>query len=168
MPSRKPHPLNKAVKDLRLALGDTQQQFAHRLDLAISTVVRYELTRPPKGKALAQLEKLAADQGLTELVSVFSRALNDELGLRAGHATVGSYVCPKTDEPYLFAFCAVLERSKWAPLRRKLIKLLEKPADEYREHEAGKPPPTDFREELMKRISMYAQLQKELEAENRV
>lgn len=48
-----------AVKDLRAALGDTQQAFAHRLGLAISTVVRYELTRSPRGAELGRFYNLA-------------------------------------------------------------------------------------------------------------
>jgi transcriptional regulator with XRE-family HTH domain len=71
--------VSQAVRRLRVALGDTQQEFANRLGLAISTVVRYELTRPPRGKALAQLERLARDFGLKECALVFSNALVDEL-----------------------------------------------------------------------------------------
>lgn len=71
----------EAVRRLRLRLGDTQQQFAQRLELAISTVVRYELTRPPRGKVLARFERLATELAADEEASVFRDALERELGL---------------------------------------------------------------------------------------
>jgi len=67
-----------AVKRLRLALGDTQQQFATRTGLAISTVVRYELSRPPKGEVLEQLKALAEQNGLRDIATVFSYALGGQ------------------------------------------------------------------------------------------
>lgn len=70
-----------AVRELRKALGDTQQQFATRLGMAISTVVRYELTRPPKGKVLNQLAHLAITNGRPEIAHVFFEALDDEMGV---------------------------------------------------------------------------------------
>ena len=69
-----------AVRKLRIALEDTQQQFAQRLGLAIATVIRYEHNRPPRAKALAKLEQLAAAHGLDEYAAVFRRALSNELG----------------------------------------------------------------------------------------
>jgi transcriptional regulator with XRE-family HTH domain len=66
-----------AVKRLRLALGDTQQQFAARTKLAISTVVRYELSRPPKGDALQQLKELAEKHGYDDIARVFSYAMGE-------------------------------------------------------------------------------------------
>ena len=71
----------EAVKNLRQAHGDTQQAFAHRLGLAISTVVRYELSRPPSGAALALLAKSAQDAGQQDLKDIFLAALAAELGL---------------------------------------------------------------------------------------
>jgi transcriptional regulator with XRE-family HTH domain len=71
--------VTEAVRSLRQRLGDTQQQFATRLNLAISTVVRYELSRPPRGKHLAQFERLATEHGLDEVATVFRVALNLEL-----------------------------------------------------------------------------------------
>jgi transcriptional regulator with XRE-family HTH domain len=74
------HPLLSTVRELRLALGDTQQSFAERLGLSISTVVRYELSRPPKGRALAQFARVADENGMKELSAVFQRALAEDLG----------------------------------------------------------------------------------------
>jgi len=72
-------PLTDAVKALRLALGDTQHRFANRLGLAISTVVRYETNRPPKGKALAQLLATAESNELFDLTHAFKFALAQDL-----------------------------------------------------------------------------------------
>ncbi len=74
--------LLKAVRKLRVAIGDTQQQFANRLGLAISTIVRYELSRSPHGKVLIQFEKLALEHGQVDLAKVFRQALEYELGLK--------------------------------------------------------------------------------------
>jgi transcriptional regulator with XRE-family HTH domain len=71
--------ITETVKALRLALGDTQQQFAHRLGLAISTVVRYESTRPPKGEALNELYQLARRTGLHHIAAMFESALMGEI-----------------------------------------------------------------------------------------
>jgi transcriptional regulator with XRE-family HTH domain len=78
------HPLCDAVRSLREALGDTQQQFAHRLGMAISTVVRYELTRPPSGEALAHLQRVAQDANQDGLAKTFYDAAIKEAGLGDG------------------------------------------------------------------------------------
>jgi transcriptional regulator with XRE-family HTH domain len=73
-------PLTEVVRDFRLALGDTQQSFAARLNLAISTVVRYESTRPPKGKALSQFYKAAVKERRYDFAEAFAGALAREIG----------------------------------------------------------------------------------------
>lgn len=78
-PSKRPT-LTEAVKALRVRLDDTQQAFAQRLGLAISTVVRYESTRAPRGKALALLYKLAIDNGMHDVGMMFHMAMISELG----------------------------------------------------------------------------------------
>jgi transcriptional regulator with XRE-family HTH domain len=88
---KKSHPtisaptLTEAVKALRLALGDTQQQFATRLEIAISSAVRYESTRPPHGKMLAQLYSLALKNGLHRVASMFHQALIMQVGALASY-----------------------------------------------------------------------------------
>jgi transcriptional regulator with XRE-family HTH domain len=79
MEMRMRNDLTAAVKELRLAVGDTQQDFAQRLGLAISTVVRYERSRPPKGKALAQMAEVAESIGHAALAQKFAGALDAEL-----------------------------------------------------------------------------------------
>jgi transcriptional regulator with XRE-family HTH domain len=70
--------LPNAVKALRIALGDTQTQFALRLGVAISTAVRYESTRAPSGDILSKLYWLAVNNGLTDVAQMFHRAVFEE------------------------------------------------------------------------------------------
>jgi transcriptional regulator with XRE-family HTH domain len=91
----------QAVRSLREKLGDTQQQFATRLNMAISTVVRYELTRAPQGEVLVKFMNLAAGNGADELAEVFRGALSEQLGYQVPLAPIlGEYVSypPAPDE----------------------------------------------------------------------
>lgn len=97
--------LGQAVHRLRAALGDTQQEFAQRLGLAISTVVRYERSRPPRGKALAQLERVASEHALDDVALTFRNALREELAsgwaeerIETPANTVGFAGWPQTPE----------------------------------------------------------------------
>jgi transcriptional regulator with XRE-family HTH domain len=87
--------ITKAVRSLRAGLGDTQQQFAHRLGMAISTVVRYELSRPPRGKVLADLERLAVSNGCFREAAIFRNAFYEEFEL------CGAGSASPTPFPYL-------------------------------------------------------------------
>lgn len=69
------------ASSLRKRLGDTQQQFAGRLGMAISTVVRYELSRQPRGSAIAKLERLALQHGFKEEAGIFRKSLYKEFGI---------------------------------------------------------------------------------------
>jgi transcriptional regulator with XRE-family HTH domain len=73
-------PESEAVRELRMALGESQQAFAYRMKTAIRTIARYETVRPPKGKALAEFYRLATETGHPKLANVFTRALQAELG----------------------------------------------------------------------------------------
>ena len=73
-------PLNEAVRALRTALGESQQAFAYRMQTAIRTIARYESSRPPKGKALAEFSRMADDTGHHKLAAIFRDALMAELG----------------------------------------------------------------------------------------
>jgi transcriptional regulator with XRE-family HTH domain len=116
------NPVSQAVRRLRLGLGDTQQQFANRLGLAISTVVRYELSRPPSGKALAQLDRVAMEHGLDECALIFRNAFRDELavpfqvsGVRPPSAdSVGFFAYPQTpeEEAMVFDVLSVMRKAR--------------------------------------------------------
>lgn len=70
-----------AIRALRVHLGDTQEQFAARLDLQRSTVARYELSRVPRGKFLARLEEVAHANAAYELAETFRQAMESEFAL---------------------------------------------------------------------------------------
>jgi transcriptional regulator with XRE-family HTH domain len=72
--------LSQAVKKLREALGQTQQEFAQTLNAAITTIARYETGRSPKGWFLARLAEIASQNNQIELSKVFRGALIKELG----------------------------------------------------------------------------------------
>ncbi len=78
------NPVGQAVRELRTALGESQQAFAYRMKTAIRTIARYETVRPPKGRALAELQQVATDTGHQKLANIFKDALIAELGT-AGH-----------------------------------------------------------------------------------
>jgi transcriptional regulator with XRE-family HTH domain len=68
------HPISEAVRELRTALGETQQQFAHRMKTAIRTIARWETIQPPQGETLNQMAILARRSGLSALAGKFERA----------------------------------------------------------------------------------------------
>jgi transcriptional regulator with XRE-family HTH domain len=73
--------VSAAVRQLREELGESQQQFALRMQTAIRTIARYETVRPPKGKVLRQLEVLALEARQLELAGIFRMALAEEMGI---------------------------------------------------------------------------------------
>jgi transcriptional regulator with XRE-family HTH domain len=77
-PPRDLHELSLAVRDLRAALGMTQQQFAEKLPTALRTLARWENNEPPHGKVLVRLAQLAEAQDFTEIGAKFVSALNAE------------------------------------------------------------------------------------------
>jgi transcriptional regulator with XRE-family HTH domain len=81
---RKRDPLSLAVIELRTSLADTQQQFAARLRSALSTVARYETSRPPAGDVLLQLAQIAEKNRLSKLQNLFRWRYVDEAMQKAG------------------------------------------------------------------------------------
>jgi transcriptional regulator with XRE-family HTH domain len=69
-----------AVRKLRLALGETQEKFARRMNTAVRTIARYEREHPPTGLALAQLKQLADAYNLPDVGNVLQEAMMRELG----------------------------------------------------------------------------------------
>jgi transcriptional regulator with XRE-family HTH domain len=74
-----PKQLKAAVRELRTEVGDTQQEFAHRLHAAIRSVARYETDRPPRGTILLKLWRLAKLKRLDVVSNVFREAIAAEL-----------------------------------------------------------------------------------------
>jgi len=83
-------PLCEAVRELRIALGESQQAFAYRMKTAIRTIARYEAGTPPKGKALAELFWVASDSGNQDLAKVFQAALTAEIGVSGKLTQLGA------------------------------------------------------------------------------
>jgi transcriptional regulator with XRE-family HTH domain len=73
--------IHGAVRELRKALSLSQQAFATQLGMSIRAVVNYEKDRSPTARALAQLERLAAETHHPELARTFRQALGSQLGL---------------------------------------------------------------------------------------
>lgn len=69
--------LSLAVARLRESMNLTQQQFAQRLRVTPVSLGRYETSRPPRGKILERLYRIAAKQQHSS-ASIFSRAMADQ------------------------------------------------------------------------------------------
>src|SRR5271157_330230 len=82
--------VSEAVRELRVALGESQQAFAYRMKTAIRTIARYETIRPPKGKALSEFLRVATETGNQELSKVFSDALTAEIGVAGTFTQLGA------------------------------------------------------------------------------
>lgn len=62
------------VRKLRRCFGETQDDFARRLDVAVVTVARWETSRPPDGKALLKLANLARANSFDECAALLDQA----------------------------------------------------------------------------------------------
>jgi len=78
-PSSRPRSAeSRALTELRTSLGDSMQQFANRLHIALTTVGRYETSNPPpRGKALRRFYLLAKKHGHPS-AKVFAAAMAQE------------------------------------------------------------------------------------------
>lgn len=79
--SRVRKPISEAVIRLREALGENQQQFANRLGTAITTIARYETSRPPSGQILLYLARLAVEYDRHEEAILFRESFQQSAGL---------------------------------------------------------------------------------------
>jgi hypothetical protein len=66
---------------LRQALGESQQAFAYRMKTAVRTIARWETTRPPTGKTLNDLYRVAIESGEIGWARFFRNAIEDDLGV---------------------------------------------------------------------------------------
>ncbi len=76
-----PHPISEALRDLRTALGDSQQDFAYRMKTAIRTISRWETIQPPRGPVLLKFIALAQKANRPDVATLFQRAHTAELEL---------------------------------------------------------------------------------------
>jgi len=68
-------PMAQAISRFRQALGDTQQQFAHRAGLAVTSIARYETNSPPSAKVLARFVDIARTSNLPSFTEIFEKRL---------------------------------------------------------------------------------------------
>jgi transcriptional regulator with XRE-family HTH domain len=72
--------VKEAVRALREQRRETQQVFATRLGMSISTLQNYEQDRMPETKQLFVLEREAVNANRLDLATVFRAALVEKLG----------------------------------------------------------------------------------------
>ena len=120
MSTQKPkNVLCEAVSQLRQVVGKSQMKFAAQMDWHIVTLARYETTRPPKGRALAQLWRVAQEHGQHGLARVFLGGFQAEIGQQV-------YAAPPGFEAAMYAFTEVLQPGQYYEKKReKILKLLE-------------------------------------------
>jgi len=94
-------------------------EFAKQMNWHIVTLARYETIRPPKGRALAQLWRVAQEHGQHELARVFLGGVQAEIGEQV-------FAAPKGFEAAMYAFTEVLQPGQhYEKKRAKILKLLE-------------------------------------------
>jgi transcriptional regulator with XRE-family HTH domain len=114
--------VQEAVRELRVATGNSQQSFAQALGLSMRAIANYEKDRTPNSPALYRLAKLARQVGRPDLAQVFSSALSEELS---------DVVEPMTTEEKAWADAVIaLLRNKgltdWPRIGRSIVSALEK------------------------------------------
>jgi transcriptional regulator with XRE-family HTH domain len=71
----RPRPkISKALRELRLQMGHTQESFSRLMGVSLQTITLWELRRPPAGIVLYRLANMAEEQGLDELMGAFLEA----------------------------------------------------------------------------------------------
>jgi transcriptional regulator with XRE-family HTH domain len=68
-------PMAQAISRFRQSLGDTQQQFAQRVGLAVTSIARYETNSPPSAKVLARFVEVAQTANLPSFTEIFESRL---------------------------------------------------------------------------------------------
>jgi transcriptional regulator with XRE-family HTH domain len=63
--------LAESIKALREHFGETQEEFARRLEVTIGSVARYETNAPPSARVLRKLKDLATASGQPRLQRMF-------------------------------------------------------------------------------------------------
>lgn len=123
--------ISVAVRALRGALGESQQEFAYRMKTAIRTIARYETTRPPKGRVLAHLKEIAIQNRREDLAEVFAKALAEELEVPS-FSGFHLDTAPKNlmEEFYVSVMLSMLRNAQYHRLLPKLNKLAAEPMRE--------------------------------------
>jgi DNA-binding transcriptional regulator YiaG len=116
--------ISDSIRKLRRALDETQPVFAKRLGVVMSTLVRYELTRPPRGAVLARLARIAEEQHQQECAQIFRKALADEVGEQ-----IQAKIDYRSDEEreYTLGLLAAFRNDQYRDLLGKVKRLLDEP-----------------------------------------
>ena len=131
--SRHRSDLSNAVIQLRRSLGDTQQQFAMRLGLAMTTIARYETSRQPQGDVLLQFARVAEDNGYSKLAQIFRRAMAEEAGFEVPSIQGRKIFEAQPGEEQIFgAVESILRQGPHQQLRDELLTLLTPVIEENR------------------------------------
>jgi hypothetical protein len=107
---------------------------------AITTIARYETSRPPRGKVLAQLSKIAEECGLRELANSFNSALAEELGkMPLGVEGVGPVIVHRNEDEkrWIAALLYALRSPEYAKQATDVKRLLRKPDEEVHKRTAA-------------------------------
>jgi transcriptional regulator with XRE-family HTH domain len=120
--------VSDAVRELRVSLGESQQAFAYRMKSAIRSVARWESVRPPKAKTLAQLERIASENGQPQLAKRFQEALVQELQVPEFSFTIDTR--PRNDEEafHVSVLLDILRSPRYKTLRQDWFRLAAEPA----------------------------------------
>jgi transcriptional regulator with XRE-family HTH domain len=125
--------LTEAVRKLRGHFGETQQQFAARMNSAIITVARWETTRPPSGKSLEQLLAIARSEALTECSNLFEQALAGNIESPDSAAASNELFENKRERAFVMALITALRNpEQYRDVTRSVEPALRKVLDEYR------------------------------------
>lgn len=71
-------PLAQAIRRFRIALEDSQQQFAKRLGVALTSVARYETNFQPSADVMVKLAQVAREKKMPMFVEIFEGRLKPE------------------------------------------------------------------------------------------
>jgi len=75
--------VNQAVRALRQQAHKTQQVFATELKMSIASLQNYEQDWTPQPKQLTAFYEAAKQLGRADLAAVFSKELNEQLGIES-------------------------------------------------------------------------------------
>jgi transcriptional regulator with XRE-family HTH domain len=119
MPNQK---IGDIVRELRHAMGVTQQELATQMGAAVSSVALYEQGGTPGIKAIIALSDIAKKHGRPDLVDIFGRHLKARLGEILNEADF-----PVPDDPKYDVGIDLLNRIKNNPARLRAFLKFAKP-----------------------------------------
>jgi transcriptional regulator with XRE-family HTH domain len=145
-------PVNEAIRELRAALGLSQQALATKLDMALSSIAHYESgRRTPEGTAAVKLYRAAMEAERQDLADVF---------LTIFHDAMGHLIAPvRNDEEHraIRALQLVLFDPRFRRYQEDLIRVLGPALDHLRKEEKRKAREST---ELFERLDAWAERQK--------